>query len=59
MRGVCILCNGDRKIMAVTGDPLHPLKAVPCPRCCREDGRRVTTPQAQGVKEDDGELSNM
>lgn len=36
----CPVCNGDGNIMKSTGDPQHPVKAVKCPRCSYDDGRK-------------------
>jgi len=31
----CMTCSDDRKVLQGTGDPEHPLKAVPCPDCTK------------------------
>lgn len=29
----CATCGGDGRLMSSTGDPKHPLRGVPCPKC--------------------------
>jgi len=35
----CAFCQGDKVLMASTGDPKHPLKTVPCPNCQKKRKR--------------------
>jgi hypothetical protein len=40
MRKKCFTCQGDKKIMASTGDRYHPLQAIPCPTCQGKSAKR-------------------